>query len=617
MRHTPPVLSFLALTALTLSVAAPPAQAQSTLRVYGALSNFDCSNDTETETEGFEIEIEGEHKEDITHTWAYSAFGAPTVEDGGTAAKPTAIIRYRSKTVSLLPKATTHFGVGLNNVPKSGAIHYRWLIKGTAASPNPLPVVVPLPTQEAQITYASGVPIVQDIIRNNAPEGGPSFWVLPYAHLLYRQVSLEELMPDNPVVTDGIPEGNGPDGTLPELLGPGESWSNDDSGADAEEASSVYTYEIYVDVVTVVNGKTTHSPGAMTANMMNATLTASGPLVPNQLTLSTPSAYGTQTVTGTVTVNGFAPAGGFVVNLAANNPSVTLPASVMILAGQSSAAFTVSTTAVAVPTLVTLVASDTGKQGLVSGSLTVLPPDLAQLYLAYSLNFSGSAFNGAVYLTTPAPSGGMTVNLSSSNPAVASVPATVTVPAGLLTASFAVQTFSVTATQRITITGQLASVSLTQDLYVAPAPRISGVITLEQCINSAQDIALEFRPVAGGPTLTRLVTLDSAGAFAVTDAPPGKYNLAIKGGKWLRSVIAIDSTVKPVTNANAVLLAGDANNDNSVDSTDFGILIGAFNTSASIPGSGYDATADFNCDGSVDSTDFGLLINNFNNMGAP
>ena len=88
MRHTPPVLSFLALTALTLSVAAPPAQAQSTLRVYGALSNFDCSNDTETETEGFEIEIEGEHKEDITHTWAYSAFGAPTVEDGGTAAKP-------------------------------------------------------------------------------------------------------------------------------------------------------------------------------------------------------------------------------------------------------------------------------------------------------------------------------------------------------------------------------------------------------------------------------------------------------------------------------------------------------------------------------------------------
>ena len=53
-----------------------------------------------------------------------------------------------------------------------------------------------------------------------------------------------------------------------------------------------------------------------------------------------------------------------------------------------------------------------------------------------------------------------------------------------------------------------------------------------------------------------------------------------------------------------------------VDSTDFGLLIGAFNSDASIPGTGYDPTADFNEDGFVDSTDFGLLIGNYGAIGA-
>ena len=36
---------------------------------------------------------------------------------------------------------------------------------------------------------------------------------------------------------------------------------------------------------------------------------------------------------------------------------------------------------------------------------------------------------------------------------------------------------------------------------------------------------------------------------------------------------------------------------------------------ATLPGNGYDPTCDFNFDGSVDSTDFGLLIGEFNVMG--
>lgn len=63
------------------------------------------------------------------------------------------------------------------------------------------------------------------------------------------------------------------------------------------------------------------------------------------------------------------------------------------------------------------------------------------------------------------------------------------------------------------------------------------------------------------------------------------------------------------------LPVGDANNDNSIDATDFGIFVSAYNSDASVPGSGYDARADFNSDGLVDPTDFGLFVGNYGAVG--
>ena len=60
------------------------------------------------------------------------------------------------------------------------------------------------------------------------------------------------------------------------------------------------------------------------------------------------------------------------------------------------------------------------------------------------------------------------------------------------------------------------------------------------------------------------------------------------------------------------LLVGDANGDNSVDATDFGLLVvSCYNSDRSIPGSGYDPTCDFNGDGTIDATDFGLFVGNY------
>ena len=158
---------------------------------------------------------------------------------------------------------------------------------------------------------------------------------------------------------------------------------------------------------------------------------------------------------------------------------------------------------------------------------------------------------------------------------------------------------------------------------VAVGRTISGLVTLEGAADPAQSVTFVFRDAATGvPLLTKTQTLapvvgTSQGTFLFSGLPAANYLLAIKGPVNLQKVISVSALAGNVTNAAATLAAGDANGDNSIDSSDFGVLIGAFNTDSSIAGSGYDPTADFNYDGLVDSSDFGLLISNFNTQGDP
>ncbi len=56
--------------------------------------------------------------------------------------------------------------------------------------------------------------------------------------------------------------------------------------------------------------------------------------------------------------------------------------------------------------------------------------------------------------------------------------------------------------------------------------------------------------------------------------------------RLLRANVPINATGGDVPNITLRLPAGDGNNDNSVDSSDFTLLIGAFNSDATISGSG-------------------------------
>ena len=151
---------------------------------------------------------------------------------------------------------------------------------------------------------------------------------------------------------------------------------------------------------------------------------------------------------------------------------------------------------------------------------------------------------------------------------------------------------------------------------------VSGQITLEGISNPAatvipvNPVTFVFTPVGGGTPVIATQTLGANGAFSITGLAPGSYNLSAKGDKWLRATTLVNISAGSVTSANLTLPAGDANNDNSIDATDFGLFVSGYNTSANVPGSGYDPTVDFDNDGSVDANDFGLFVGNYNKTGS-
>ncbi len=87
----------------------------------------------------------------------------------------------------------------------------------------------------------------------------------------------------------------------------------------------------------------------------------------------------------------------------------------------------------------------------------------------------GTPSVGTVTLDGPAPTGGITVTLTSLNPAVASVPGSVTVPQGATSAQFLVDTLAVTTPTMVTIQASYNGVFLSPQLTVTPRVAVRGV----------------------------------------------------------------------------------------------------------------------------------------------
>ncbi len=198
--------------------------------------------------------------------------------------------------------------------------------------------------------------------------------------------------------------------------------------------------------VTVGAGQTTATAAVTGVSAGTATITASAPnYVNGTATVNVQPSGGIalgsvtvpvgQSVTIPVTLASAAPADVTITLSSSNTNNVTIsPATVTILKGQTAPATQPTVTGVAFGTS-TISASANGFIPVTQTVQTTITMTLAPGSLPITVGNNGTL---TLTLSAAAPTGGLTVNLSSADSSVATVPATVTVVAGATTATFQV-----------------------------------------------------------------------------------------------------------------------------------------------------------------------------------
>jgi hypothetical protein len=220
--------------------------------------------------------------------------------------------------------------------------------------------------------------------------------------------------------------------------------------------------------------------------------------------------------TATVTLNAAAPSGGASVQLSSMSPA-TVPATVTVPAGATTATFNVGTTSVSSTTQAKMWALLNTTWGAV---LTVTPgstsaPSVSALSLSPATVTGGNSSQGTVTLSGPAPSGGAVVTLSSNNTAVATVPVNVTVAAGSSSKTFTATTSTVSSAASATITATLGvnrSATLTVNPPAAPTPAAPALATPANGATVALPVTFDWNDVANAASYQ--IQVDDSSAFS-------------------------------------------------------------------------------------------------------
>ena len=273
------------------------------------------------------------------------------------------------------------------------------------------------------------------------------------------------------------------------------------------------------------SGVATKSTATLTATYSGASDTATltiTPEIPSSLKFSPSSFVGGLSTTGTVTMA--APAGqDTVVALAivsGGSAISSLPSSVTVPSGSSTATFTVATNVVTTSTTPKISATANGTT--VNGTFTVTANTPTSVSFSPSSVVAGASSTGTVTLSAPVPNDTtVTLTVTAGSSAVGSIPASVKIPAGANSATFTLSTVNVSAKTTVTVA----------------ATANGGVKTGNLTVTANSPSALSFSPstITAGQSSTGTVTLSGTaqGNISVT--------LAVTAGG--SAVISIPSSV--------------------------------------------------------------------------
>lgn len=195
--------------------------------------------------------------------------------------------------------------------------------------------------------------------------------------------------------------------------------------------------------------------------------------VVQSLTVAPSIVAGGRPATGTVTLDQPAPGGGAEIALSSSNRQVaTVPTSVTVDEGETTAAFAIATKGVSSTTTVTISATYSGVKR--SATLRVRPVGVASLVLNPTTVQGGHDSVATVTLEAAARPTAVTVSLSSSSASAHFVDAggnaisSVIVPLGQKTVSVTVRTVAVSATQSATLKATANGIAKSAVLKITP-----------------------------------------------------------------------------------------------------------------------------------------------------
>ena len=236
----------------------------------------------------------------------------------------------------------------------------------------------------------------------------------------------------------------------------------------------------------------------------------------SSLSVTPASVTGSVSATGTVTLSAPAFRGGVTVLLSSSAWNVaSVPDTLTVPEGATTASFTIATSSVSQSTLVTITGTYAGQSQ--AASLTLQPPNLVAVILDPNSVTGGDPITGTVALDVQAPAGGTAVKVTSSDLTVARGPLrSVLVPQFATGASFTVFTNPSAQTASATITASAGNGTQTASLTVTPNPPSQLVSSGPRNISNTPGISA-----------SQQIAVDSSGNIYVVwgDNTPGHFDV--------------------------------------------------------------------------------------------
>lgn len=269
--------------------------------------------------------------------------------------------------------------------------------------------------------------------------------------------------------------------TLSQAAGPGGSTVTLSSNnaavtvpASLTVASGATTASFTATAGTVTSNQAATLTASLTGSSATATVTVT-PVVTITTVQCSPATIpaGTKS-TCTVTLSQAAPSGGTSVSLSDDNAALTVPASVTVSKGATSANFTAKTTAVTANTTATITATINADP--TSASVVITPYTVTSLQCSPTTIPSGASTNCTAALSQAAPSGSPEVKLTYGT-TLLSGPSGVTPAANATSISFTAAAKTVSANKVATITAKLNGSSAAASVTLQPSGAASKPAT--------------------------------------------------------------------------------------------------------------------------------------------